>query len=215
MGSEPRGCEPDALERVPGIDVPCYALFAPDIASAWPADFFAAALEFRREGCGRDGRAGWVGAMVGFEVRGNEFDSQAGICVLEGCFQAEFEGFQGGVVVDYGEVDGFFLCALEEDFLGGGGLGDRICRYTGFHDSGFVPGDFFNGVTEELRVVNAEASDTGDAGRNDDVRAVVFTSNATFDDRRIDAFADVGMEGHQGEEAKVGRFGGFVGWFSS
>lgn len=153
--------------------------------------------------------------MVGFEIRGNKFDCQAGVCVLEGCFEAESEGFQGRVVVDYGEVDGFLLCALEEDVFGGGGLGDCVCRDSGFHDSGFVPGDFFDGATEELRVVDAEACDTGDAGRDDDVRAVVFPSHTTFDDCRIDAFADVGMEGHQGEEAKVGRFGGIVGWFSS
>lgn len=88
-------------------------------------------------------------------------------------------------------------------------------RDAGLHDAGFVPGNFLDGVPEDLGVVDAEAGDAGDTGVDDDVRAVVFPTDAAFNDGRVNAFAHVGVEGHQGQEAEVGRFRAFVGWFSS
>lgn len=131
--------------------MPCYTFFAADLASSGPADLFAAAPVFYGL---RSGKDRW-GAGDGFEIGGDKVDCQAGVCVLERCFQAEFEGVQETVLLDLGEVDGLFLCAFEEDFFCSGGLGDGQCWGAGLHDSGFVPGDFFDGVTKELGVVDA------------------------------------------------------------
>ncbi|KAI4142366.1 MAG: hypothetical protein L6R39_004960, partial [Caloplaca ligustica] len=183
--SEPRCREPDALERVRGIDMPRQALLAADLASAGPARLLEAAREFLalegiEEGCA---------VRLCFDVGGDEFDGQAGVDALEGGVQAEFDGLQGAVFGDDGKVDGFLAGALAEDCFCGSGLGDGVCGGTGFHDAGLVPGDFFNGVAEELGVVYAEACDAGDGGMGKDVCAVVFTADAAFDDCYVDVLA--------------------------
>lgn len=110
--------------------------------------------------------------------------------------ETEGDGLEGWVFGNDGQLDGFLFRALEEDDFRRCRLGDGICGCPGLHYSGLVPGNFFNGVAEDLDVVDAEACDANDAGGEDDVCAVVFAADPAFDDGCVDAFANVGVEGH-------------------
>ncbi len=45
-------------------------------------------------------------------------------------------------------------------------------------------------------MIDSQAGDAGDCGVDEDVGAVVFTADAAFDNRRVDALAHVGMVCH-------------------
>ncbi len=74
-------------------------------------------------------------------------DGEAGVCGLEIGGEAEVDGIEGGVSVD--DVEGCWggICALLEDRGGGRGLRGGEAGSAGFHDAGFVPGDFLDGVS--------------------------------------------------------------------
>lgn len=101
--------------------------------------------------------------------------------------------------------------ATFKDFLRGRKLRNGVCGNTYFHYAGFVPGDLFDGVAEELDVVDAKTCNPSDRRVGDYVGAVVFSANATFNNGSVDLFTYVGVEGHDCKEAEVGGFGGLVG----
>lgn len=101
--------------------------------------------------------------------------------------------------------------ATIKDILCGGRLRDGVCGSALFHYASFVPGDLLDGVAEELDVVDAKTCNPSDRRVGDHVGAVVFSADATFNNGSVDLFTYVGVEGHEGKEAEIGRFGGFVG----
>lgn len=201
LGREPQARELDALERVAAVDVPRDVFLAAGFAAAGPAHLFEAGDEFGREPV----VALAVWRADGREVGFRDGDGEAGVGFLEVGGQAELDGLERGVSVDDVEIGGDRVRALAEDVDGGGRLRGCIARSARFHDSTFMPGDFFYGVPQQSRVIDPQTRNAGDGRPDKDVRAVVFSANAAFNYCSIDALAHVGMVCHQRQEPEVRR----------
>ena len=114
------------------------------------------------------------------------------------------------MAVDEVKWGGLLLSARVKDFNCGRRLWGGIARDGGFHDPGFVPGDFVDGFAEHVGVVDAQGGDGRDGGGEDNVGAVIFAADTAFDDSGLDTLRQVGVEGNKGEEAEVDWFAGGV-----
>ena len=59
-------------------------------------------------------------------------------------------------------------------------------------------------------MIDTQTGDAGDCGFDEDVCAIVFTADATFDDCGVDTLAHVRMVCHQGQEPEIDGFGGKI-----
>lgn len=63
---------------------------------------------------------------------------------------------------------------------------DGEARCAAFHDAGLLGGDQLDGITEEVHVIEADGRDAARDGRLDDVRRIVQTSDANFENADVD-----------------------------
>ena len=70
--------------------------------------------------------------------------------------------------------------------------------HSGLDDAGFFPGDFLDGMAEEIFVVEIDRRDDGDF-RRDDIRGIEPAAQAHFIDREIDALLGEDEKRHGGD----------------
>ena len=134
-----------------------------------------------------EGEAG-IGALEG--ACETEFDLRK---LWEGCHQCELCGNLGSPPLQHGKRSGR--------------LWGSEARSGLLHNSRFVPGDLLDCIAEDCGVIDAQGGDGGDCWANKDVGGVILSTHTAFNNGSIDAFGEVGVEGHECEKAEVGRFG--------
>ena len=132
---------------------------------------------------------------------------KACVCMLEIGGEAKFDGLKSRISIDDVEFGWDLICSFSEDLNGGWRLGSGETWSAGFHDAGFMPCDFVNGVSQHSRVIDPQASDASGCRFDEYVRAIVFTANAAFDYRSIDMLAHIRVISHESQESEVGWFG--------
>ena len=191
--------------------MPEHIAVPPHFASARPARGLEAVDKFRREAAVRSCA---IGVVEGSEMRECKSDGETCVCDLEWCCQAKFAAGDRRVMGDDGQSSGYAVGALLKDGERGRWLRYCKARRIRFHDARFMPGYLFNGVPKKGGMIDAEACDAAGCWRVYNVCAVVLSANAAFNDCRVDPFADIGMEGHEGKVTKVDWFSGCVGGFA-
>ena len=131
---------------------------------------------------------------------------EARVCLLKVGGESKLDILECRVSVDDMELCRDIIRALSEDLNGSWRLRGCETRSAGLHDSTFMPCDLLNSVPQHSGVIDSQTSDAGDGRLDENVGAIVFTANATFDYRGIDLLAHVGVVCHQSQKPEVGRF---------
>ena len=206
LRGQPRAGDLDAFERVPAVDVPCDVLLATGLAAAGPAHLFETADEL------------WWKFVVGLGILLADGDEvgfcdgygEAGVGFLEVGGQAELDVLERWVSVNDMELCRDLVCALSEDLNGSGRVRGCKAWSASFHYSTLMPRNFLNGISQHSRVIDPQARDASDSRLDQDVRAIVFPTNAAFNYRSVDTLAHVRMICHQRQEPEVGWLRGYI-----
>lgn len=193
------------------INVPCQVglCVAANLTAAAQLDLFQSGAELGRQ----DGRrVSWVGDVwqtEALQVRRGNGNGKRGVGLLEVGCKTELDVAVGQTVMDWHNVEVRLplLGAVFQHLDGFLGLGSGKGRDRRLEDAGLVPCNAVNGVAQHGRVVDAQTRDSAHARVYEDVGGVVFPADTAFNDCNVYAFADVGVQSHESQEAEVDGLG--------